>query len=50
MTKHGRVKLLIVGIFLAVFLIAGICWLEMNLGVGAASDYQGAVFAGTQLE
>ena len=50
MTKHGRMKLLVLGIFLAVFLIAGICWLEMSTGAGAASDYQGAVFAGIQRE
>ncbi|MGN0205440.1 MAG: hypothetical protein ACI4BB_12905 [Coprococcus sp.] len=50
MTKHGRAKILILGVFLAVLLIAGICWLEMNLGAGATSDYQGAVFAGIQME
>lgn len=50
MTKRGRVRVLILGIFLAVILIAGICWLEMNLGTGASSDYQGAVFAGEWMD
>ena len=45
MTKQEKVKGLVLGIFLAVILIAGICWAEKTSGAAAPADYQGAVFA-----
>lgn len=45
MTKHVRIKALLIGVCLILMLIAGIYWMEMALGTGASADYAGAVFA-----
>lgn len=45
MTKHVKIKVMLIGIGLILMLIAGVYWMEMTIGAGASVDYTGAVFA-----